>query len=86
MTKVNREKRKQEHAEWVWEQAQLRAAAAYQAIGAAYSVFEKERPADFPQREIDKVIAQVEEQKKRVEEYLMAEKDAYLKRINDLHA
>lgn len=86
MTKANREKRIREHAEWVWEQAQMRAAAAYQAVGAAYSIFEKERPADLPQEEIDKVVEQVEEQKKRIETYLMGEKDAYLKRLNDIHA
>lgn len=86
MTKARREERIKDHAEWVWEQAQLRAAAAYQTVGAAYSIFEKERPADFPQEEIDKVVAQVDEQKKRIEEYLMEEKDKYLKRVNDLHA
>lgn len=86
MTKARREQRKKDHIEWMWEQAQLRAAAAYQTIGAAYSIFEKERPEDFPQEEIDKVVAQVDEQKQRIEQYLMDEKDKYLKRLDDLHA
>ena len=86
MSKEKRVQRQREHAEWCWEQAQLRAAAAMQTLGAAISIFENERPADLPQEEIDKVDAQVSEQKKRIEEYLMTEKDLYLERINGLHA
>lgn len=86
MSKEKREQRVKEHAEWCWEQAQLRAAAAYQTLGAAVSIFENEKPDDLPQEEVAKIEAQIAEQKKRVEEYLMAEKDLYLERINGISA
>lgn len=86
MSKEKREKRLKEHAEWCWEQAQIRAAAAYQTLGAAVSIFENEKPEDLPQEEIAKIESQIEEQRKRIEEYLMSEKDLYLERINGIPA
>lgn len=86
MSKEKRQQRIREHAEWCWEQAQIRAASAMTALDAAVEVYERDKPEDFPKEEADKIEAQIQEQRKRIEEYVMSEKDIYLERIGVLHA
>lgn len=73
-------KNKIEHAEFLWEEAQMRAALLQQTLDIAIHEFE----AHQDQLE-DEVIVQVKQQielrQKDIETYLMAEKDKYLERI-----
>ena len=70
-----------EHAEFLWKDAQMRAALLQQTLDIATHEFE----AHIDELEAE-VIAQVKEQielrQKDIEKYLMGEKDKYLERIS----
>lgn len=70
-----------EHAEFLWKDAQMRAALLQQTLDIATHEFE----AHIEELEAE-VIAQVKEQielrQKDIEKYLMGEKDKYLERIS----
>lgn len=72
--------RKTEQAEFLWQQAQMRAAMMQQVLDVAIGEFETHEDELDPE-----TVAQVKEQiafrKKDIETYLMTEKDAFLKRI-----
>lgn len=86
MSKEKRQQRILESAEWVWEQAQLRAAAAYQTLGGAVAVLERELPADISAEDKKMFEDKIEEQRQMIEDYLMTAKAEYEKVINGLHA
>lgn len=73
-------KNKTEHAEFLWNQAQMKAAAMAQILDIAIAEFEEhqdELEADI----VEKIKEQIEIRKKDLETYLMAEKDKFLQRI-----
>ena len=69
-----------EHAEFLWNQAQMQAAMMQQVLDIAIGEFEEHKE----ELEVE-VVTTVEEQivarKKDIEEFLMGEKDKYLERI-----
>lgn len=86
MTKANREKRIVESAEWVWEQAQMRAAIAYQTLGGAIAVLEQELPKDISEDDKKLFSDKIEEQRKAIEDFLMTAKADYIKVVGDATA
>ena len=79
-TQDKKTQNKIEHAEYLWGQAQMKAAAMQQMLEIAIGEFETHK------EELDaEVVATLEEQialrKKDVETFLMKEKDTYLERI-----
>lgn len=79
-TQDKRTKRKEEHAEFLWRQAQLKAAMAKTELDLAVETF-KDLNKEMTIEQIQATEAQVENQHKRIEEYLMTEKDIYLERM-----
>ena len=70
-TQDKRLQRKIDHAEFLWQQAQLKAALANTDLDLAVETF----------KDLTATEEQVAIQKNRIEEYLMSEKEAYLERI-----
>lgn len=73
-------KNKTEHAEFLWNDAQMRAAMMQQTLDIAIAEFEEH------QEELDaEVVTQIKQQidlrKKDIETFLMGEKDKYLERM-----
>lgn len=79
-TQDKRLQRKIDHAEFLWQQAQLNAAMAQTNLDLAVVTF-KDLTAEMTEEQVAATEAQVEIQKKRIEEYLMKEKELYLERI-----
>lgn len=73
-------KRRVEHAEYMWEQAQLKAATIQSALDYAIDQFNKHKQELAPE-----VIEQTEDmialRQKEIKEYLMKEKDTYVERM-----
>lgn len=73
-------KRRIEHAEYMWEQAQLKAATIQSALDYAIDQFNKHKQELAPE-----VIEQTEDmialRQKEIKEYLMKEKDTYVERM-----
>ena len=79
-TQDKRLQRKQDHAEFMWKQAQLKAALAKTNLDLAVETF-KDLNKEMTQEQVQATQEQTEIQYKRIEEYLMSEKELYLERM-----
>lgn len=79
-TQDKRKQRKIEHAEYMWKQAQLKAALAKTDLDLAIETF-KDAMGELTEEQIKATEEKAEEQYKRIEEYLMSEKEQYLERL-----
>jgi hypothetical protein len=79
-TQDKRKQRKIEHAEYMWRQAQLKAALAKTDLDLAVVTF-KDAMGEMTEEHIKATEEKVQEQYKRIEEYLMSEKELYLERM-----
>ena len=79
-TQEKRKQRKEEHAEFLWKDAQLKAALAKTELDLAVETF-KELNGEMTPEQIEATSEQVQIQYKRIEEYLMSEKEKYLERM-----
>jgi len=79
-TQDKRLQRKQDHAEFMWKQAQLKAALAKTNLDLAVETF-KDLNKEMTEEQIQATQEQTQIQYKRIEEYLMSEKDLYLERM-----
>jgi hypothetical protein len=79
-TKQKREKRKIEHAEFMWKQAQLKAALAKTELDLAIETI-KDAMGELTEEQLKATEEKAQEQHKRIEEYLMSEKELYLERM-----
>ena len=82
-TQNKRKERKVEHAEFMWKQAQLKAALAKTNLDLAVITF-KEMMNEMTEEQVKATEEQVELQEKRIEEFLMSEKELYLERMGIL--
>ena len=69
--------KKQEHAEFLWNDAQLKAALAKTELDLAVETF-KDLNKEMTTEQISATEEQVQTQYKRIEQYLMSEKELYL--------
>jgi len=79
-TQDKRKQRKEEHAEFLWKDAQLKAALAKTELDLAVETF-KDLNKEMTAEQIEATSEQVQIQYKRIEEYLMSEKEKYLERM-----
>jgi hypothetical protein len=79
-TQDKRLQRKQDHAEFCWKQAQLKAALAKTNLDLAVETF-KDLMQEMTEEQIKATQEQTEVQYKRIENYLMSEKELYLERM-----
>lgn len=79
-TQEKRKQRKEEHAEFLWQQAQLKAALAKTDLDLAILTF-KDLQGEMTPEQIKATEEQAEIQNKRIETYLMSEKEKYLERM-----
>jgi hypothetical protein len=80
-TQDKRSQRKIEHAEFLWSQAQMKAALMQQILDTAIYEVEEHRE-DLEKQDTWPVIQEsMEARKKDIEDFLMREKDKYLERI-----
>ena len=75
--------KKQEHAEFLWNDAQLKAALAKTELDLAVETF-KDLNKEMTTEQISATEEQVQTQYKRIEQYLMSEKELYLERMGIL--
>jgi hypothetical protein len=83
-TQDKKKQRKEEHAEFLWNQAQLKAALIKNQLDLAVQTF-KELSGEMTEEQIKATEEQTQFQYKRVEEYVMSEKEKYLERIGIQH-
>lgn len=79
-TQEKRLKRKTDHAEYVWKQSQLRAALAKTELDLAIQTF-KDAMGELTEEQVKETDKKAQEQYKKIEEFLMAEKEKYLERL-----
>ena len=79
-TKDKRLQRKQDHAEFLWHQAQLRAAMAKTELDLAVETF-KDLSGEMTEEQKKATEEQTKVQYERIEKFLMSEKEAYLERM-----
>jgi hypothetical protein len=79
-TQEKRKQRKEEHAEFLWNQAQLKAALIKNQLDIAVQTF-KELSGEMTEEQVKATEEQTQIQYKRVEEYIMSEKEKYLERL-----
>ena len=79
-TQDKKKQRKIEHAEFLWNKAQLRSALVKNQIDLAVETF-KELSGEMTEEQIKATEEQTQIQYKRIEEYLMSEKEKYLERL-----
>ena len=79
-TQEKKKQRKEEHAEFLWNQAQLKAALIKNQLDIAVQTF-KELSGEMTEEQIKATEEQTQIQYKRVEEYIMSEKERYLERL-----
>jgi hypothetical protein len=79
-TQEKKLKRKHEHAEFMWQQAQLKSAMAKTNLDLAVETF-KDLNEEMTEQQVKQTQEQVQIQYKRIEEYLMSEKELYLERM-----
>jgi len=79
-TQDKRLQRKQDHAEYCWKQSQLKAALAKTNLDLAVETF-KDLNKEMTQEQIQATQEQTDVQYKRIEEYIMSEKELYLERM-----
>jgi hypothetical protein len=82
-TQDKRLQRKQDHAEFMWQQAQLKAALAKTNLDLAVETF-KDLNKEMTEEQVKTTQEQTEIQYKRIEQYLMSEKELYLERMGIL--
>lgn len=73
-------KRRIEHAEFLWERAQVKAASAQSVLDYMVEQIEKYR-AELTEEQIKETEEQVVLRQKEIEEYIMAEKTEYERRL-----
>lgn len=73
-------KNKTEHAEFLWNQAQMKAAAMAQILDIAIAEFE-EHQEELEADVVATITEQIAVRKKDIENYLMKEKDLFLERV-----
>lgn len=73
--------RKIEHAEFLWNQAQMKAALMQNMLDTAIYEVEEHKEELQKQETWSQIEASMEERKKDIETFLMGEKDKYLQRI-----
>lgn len=78
-----RNKRILEHAEYLWEQAQLKAAMAQNQLGGATQIF-KELKHELTKDEEEATNQQIGLRHKEIQEYLEAEREKYLERLAEI--
>lgn len=83
-TQDKRKQRKIEHAEYLWEQAQLNAALAKTNLDLAVESF-KDAMGELTEEQAKATEEKAQEQYKRLEDYLMTEKEKYLERLGIQH-
>lgn len=79
-TQDKKKQRKIDHAEFLWNQAQLRSALVKNQLDLAVQTF-KELNGEMTEEQIKATEEQTQFQYKRIEEYLMKEKEKYLERL-----
>ena len=79
-TQDKRKQRRIEHAEFMWKQAQLRAALAKTDLDLALETF-KDAMGELTEEQIKETEEKAKEQYKRIEDFLMSEKEQYLERL-----
>ena len=79
-TQDKRKQRKIEHAEFMWQQAQLHAALAKTDLDLAVESF-KDAVGELTEEQAKATEEKAQEQYKRIEEFLMSEKEKYLERL-----
>lgn len=79
-TQDKRKQRRIEHAEFMWKQAQLRAALAKTDLDLAIETF-KDAMGELTEEQIKETEDKAKEQYKRIEDFLMSEKEKYLERL-----
>jgi hypothetical protein len=79
-TQDKKKQRKIDHAEFLWHQAQLRSALIKNQLDLAVQTF-KELNGEMTEEQIKATEEQTQIQYKRIEEYLMSEKEKYLERL-----
>lgn len=79
-TQDKKKQRKIDHAEFLWNQAQLRSALVKNQLDLAVQTF-KELNGEMTEEQIKATEEQTQIQYKRIEEYLMKEKEKYLERL-----
>ena len=82
-THDKRLQRKNDHAEYCWKQAQLKAALARTNLDLAVVTF-KDMMNEMTEEQVKATEEQVELQEKRIEVFLMSEKELYLERMGIL--
>ena len=80
ITQDKRKQRKIEHAEFLWKQAQLKAALAKTELDLAIETI-KDAMGELTEDQVKATEEKAQEQHKRIEEYLMSEKELYLERM-----
>jgi hypothetical protein len=79
-TQDKKKQRKEEHAEFLWNQAQLKAALIKNQLDIAVQTF-KELSGEMTEEQVKATEEQTQIQYKRIEEYIMSEKEKYLERL-----
>jgi len=82
-TQDKRLQRKNEHAEFLWNEVQLKAAMAKTQLDIAVETF-KDLNKEMTEEQIKATQEQTQIQYQRIEEYLMSEKELYLERMGIL--
>ena len=73
-------KRRVEHAEYMWEQAQLKAATIQSALDYAVDQFNKHKT-ELELEAVEKTEDMIALRQKEIKDYLMKERDLYLQRM-----
>lgn len=79
-TQDKRKQRQSEHAEYLWQKAQLRAALAKAQLDEALNTF-RDLVGELNEEQVVETREKAKEQYKRIEDYLMGEKELYLERL-----
>jgi hypothetical protein len=79
-TQDKKKQRKEGHAEFLWNQAQLKAALIKNQLDIAVQTF-KELSGEMTEEQVKATEEQTQIQYKRIEEYMMSEKEKYLERL-----
>jgi len=79
-TQEKKKQRKEEHAEFLWNQAQLKAALIKNQLDIAVQTF-KELSGEMTEEQVKATKEQTQIQYNRIEEYIMSEKEKYLERL-----
>lgn len=84
-TKAKQQERLREHAEFLWKQAQMRAALAKTEFDIAVEVF-RDLNGEMTEEQIKATEEQIAIKERELEDFIMSERDLYLNRIANLNA